>query len=321
MITLLLWAALLLQMETESLVTEPEAPFPAVLSDSIVVGRGVVSMCCDTSGDRLYAGTAHELLVYSTSDLSPIDFRRYTACISRAICTSPVEELLFAGICSPTAGVSVLTRDSLEELARIPLDETPDVLCSLPGGGWVYAACGEDSTIYRFNTSDFTVEDSIPCGGEPTALCLSPDGEYLYVTLGAPADRILVIDTHDDSIVHSFPTGCNPMGICISPGGEILYVTVAGDDYVASFDPATGAMADSVLIGSIPTGIAILPDGRFLYTANALGYSSTILCTSDMTVAGVTKSGFRGGSVCCSPDGDRVYTSSGQDGNVYITGY
>lgn len=316
-----LLVVLLMQMETDPLVMESEPSFPAVLSDSIVVGRGVVSMCCDATGDRLYAGTAHELFAYSTSDLSPIASRRYTVCVSRAICVSPTEDLLFAGICSPTAGVSVLTTDLLEELARVPLDETPDALCALPGGGFVYAACGEDSTLYRINTSDFTVEDSIKCGGEPTALCFSPAGEYLYVTLGAPADRILVIDTHDDTVVHSFSTSCNPMGICISPGGEKLYVTLTGDDYVASFDPATGAMVDSVLIGSIPTGIAILPDGRYLYTANGLGNSSTIVRTSDMTVAGVTRSGFRGGNVCCSPDGDRVYTSSGQDGNVYITGY
>jgi len=321
MIALLLFAALLSQMETEPLVMEPEAPFPAILSDSIVVGRGVVSMCCDISGDILYAGTAHELLAYSTSDLSLIDSRRFTACISSAMCTSPSEEILFAGICSPTASVAVLTTDFLEELARVPLDETPDALCSPPGGEFVYAACGEDSTVYRFNTSDFTVEDSVPCGGEPTSMCFSPAGEYLYVTLGAPADRILVIETHNASIVHSFSTGCNPVGICISPGGETLYVTVAGDDYLASFDPATGAMVDSVLIGSIPTGIAILPDGRYLYTANGLGYSSTIIRASDLTVVGVTKSGFRGGHVCCSPVGDRVYTSSGQDGNVYVTGY
>ncbi len=298
-----------------------EEPYPVISLDSIPTNRGVYSIISPPPGDRLYAGTSHELLVYAVPGYAKAGSRSYPGCISSGICTTPDGELLFLGICSPTAGISVLSLPRLEEIARVSLNETPDAMCADPDGRYMYAACGEDSTVWVISTSDFSTGEPVRCGGQPAALCPSPSGSYLYVTLGAPTDLIQVIDTETFTTAATWQTGCNPRGICTSPGGETLYLSLTGDDYVASYDAVDGVMIDSVLIGSIPTGIAILPDGRYLYTANGLGYSGTIIRTSDMTVAGSIQSGFRGGVVCVSPDGSRVYTASGQDGFIYVTGY
>jgi putative hemolysin len=298
-----------------------EEPYPHVWVDSIATGRGVLCINSPAPGDRLYAGTAHELLVYAVPGYAEAESKSYPGCISSGICATPDGELLFLGICSPTAGISVLSLPGLEEITRIPMEETPDAMCSDPGGRYIFAVCGDDSTFWRVSTSDFSIEGPVRCDGPPSAVCSSPSGENVYVALEAPADAIQVIDTEDLAKIATWQTGCNPGGICTSPGGEILYLSLTGDDYVASYDSGDGMMIDSVLIGSIPTSITILPDGRYLYTANGMGYSGTVIRTSDMTVAGSIRSGFRGGIVCVSPDGSRVYTASGQDGFIYVTGY
>jgi DNA-binding beta-propeller fold protein YncE len=292
-----------------------------VTVDSIDVGRGVLSLISPQPGDRVYAATAHTLHAWSVPGYTTAASRDYPGCLSSGICSSPDGSLLYVGICSPTAGISVLTLPGLEEVARIPTDGTPDAMCSSPDGRYVFAACGEDSTLIQLTVNGFTAGAEVKLAGEPAAVWPSPSGDRLYVPVSAPADLVQVIDPVTLVPDTTWLAGCNPGGICTSPDGSLVYLALTGDDYVASISSADGTLADSVLIGAIPTGLAILPDGSHLYTANAMGYSGTIIRASDMTVAGTITSGFRGGVVCTSPDGSRVYAASGQDGYIYVSGY
>jgi YVTN family beta-propeller protein len=296
--------------------------FPSTQLDSLEVGMGVYCIDCPSPGDRLYAGTSHELLAYSVPDGSEAASLEWPECISPAICSTPDGGTLALGICSPTPALCILMPPELDEIVRFALYATPDAACSSPAGDFIYAACGADSTLWTFDMEGLGTSTPVKCAGEPSDLCMSPSGDLIYVSLASPTDMVQVFRSSlVPREVDRWATGSNPNGICVSPDGSLLYVVLTGDEAVISMDTSSGTVADSVSVGSIPIGLAILPSGDYLYTANALGCSGTVIRTSDMTVVGSVQSGFRGGTVCVSPDGSLVFTASAQDGYIFVTGY
>lgn len=104
-------------------------------------------------------------------------------------------------------------------------------------------------------------------GSHPSALLLSPDEKYLYVTL-SNVDRVAVIDVARGKVVALLSTelpgeshgGTYPNALTVSPDGSKLFVADAGIDAVAVYDLAalhghiaTGAKGLLTPQGFIPT--------------------------------------------------------------------
>lgn len=121
----------------------------------------------------------------------------------------------------------------------------------------------------------------------PSAMALSPDGNYLYVT-ATNVDILVVFDAHTLATVAEVPLnvfdskpardqlqGLYPNGLAISPDGRRLYVADAGINAVQVID-ANPATASFRTLGFIPTGyyptaVTLSPDGTRLYVANGKG--------------------------------------------------
>ena len=81
------------------------------------------------------------------------------------------------------------------------------------------------------------------------------DGRYIW-TYDFPEDRVqaIAIDPHAVSVARTLPTGgTGPAhSLMLTPDRKTAWVNVAGDDYLAVLDLASGEVVDEVTTGKFP---------------------------------------------------------------------
>jgi len=138
-------------------------------------------------------------------------------------------------------------------------------------------------------------KSSIAPGSHPTAMLLSEDERWLYVTL-SNADEVVVIDRSQGKVVRHLSTrlpgqrygGSAPNALAMSADGSRLYVANAVSDSVAVFD-LTRTSASRQPIGFIPTQIfptALTIVGNDLLIASAKGTGTGPITTPLKTTDG-----------------------------------
>jgi YVTN family beta-propeller protein len=150
------------------------------------------------------------------------------------VLVGPEGRLLYV---SDWAGRRVLAIDpaDLRVVSRIPVGEHPNQM-ALHRDGRLFVACASDNSVSVIETKRGTVTERIstalfpnaPEGSTPDALCLSPDGETLYVA-NADNNCLAVIDiaSPNRSQVKGFiPTGWYPTSVAMTPDGKKILVGV-----------------------------------------------------------------------------------------------
>ena len=129
-------------------------------------------------------------------------------------------------------------------------------------------------------------EPEIP-GSHPSALLLSPDEQFLYVTL-ANADRVAVVSTASGRLVRLLDTtmrdqkypGTVPNALSQSADGKYLFVADAALNAVAVFDVSSMTVAEAApaqrAIGFVPTewfpsALAVIGDDLLIASAKGQG--------------------------------------------------
>jgi YVTN family beta-propeller protein len=143
--------------------------------------------------------------------------------------------------------VLVVDPESLRTIARISVGEHPNQLALHPSDNRLFVACASSNGVWVIDTAAETVEETIftplfpkaPEGSTPDALCVSPDGEFLYV---ANADNnciaVIEIEARRRSRVEGFiPTGWYPTSIATTPDGKQLLVGVGKGNRTGSNKP------------------------------------------------------------------------------------
>lgn len=108
--------------------------------------------------------------------------------------------------------------------------ETPlegsGALCA--GRGFVLCACGAERVIYRLHAQ--TLLPQGVCAGGPgmRAMCLSGDGERLYVLLSG-ADSVLMLSGKDGAPAALARVGVNPQSMRLDDTGERLIIAGGRD--------------------------------------------------------------------------------------------
>ena len=122
---------------------------------------------------------------------------------------------------------------------------------------------------------------TITLGIQPTAMAVSPDGQWLYVVSAAksqttafgPSEGLVSVlstqklETNPGSaLVGQAMAGCGPAGVVASPDGKMVWVTAQASNDLLGFSAAKlrtdpgHALAAQVQVGQTPTGV-ILADG------------------------------------------------------------
>lgn len=146
-------------------------------------------------------------------------------------------------------------------------------------------------SVIRLDAASWNPVKTIPVGGHPCAMLVSPDEKFLFVA-NANSDSVSVIEAISGKVVETIdckPDGKLPFGsgsnaLAISKDGKTLFVANGTGNCIAVValgkKSSTGGTADSSsVVGLIPTGwypgaIRLSGDGKKMFIANVKGHGS-----------------------------------------------
>jgi len=160
---------------------------------------------------------------------------------------------------------------------------------------------------------------TIPVGGAPAGVAVTPDGSKVYVTSGA--FNVAVIDTTTSAVtqIPVSPIGGFPTGVAVTSDGRKVYVTNQFDASVAVIDTATDMVTTIQNIASGPTGVAVTPDGGTVYVTDIFDNTVAVIATASNAVT--TRIPFGSSvpfGVGVTPDGSKVYVADEVGNNVAV---
>ncbi|AMV16285.1 alkaline phosphatase family protein [Planctomyces sp. SH-PL14] len=126
--------------------------------------------------------------------------------------------------------------ETLRTVARIPVGDHPNQIVVHPEDGRLFVACASSNGVWVIDPTAGVVQETIftalfpqsPEGSTPDALCLSADGETLFVA-NADNNCVAVIDVESPrrSAVQGYiPTGWYPTSLATTPDGKTLLVGI-----------------------------------------------------------------------------------------------
>lgn len=176
---------------------------------------------------------------------------------------------------------------------------SPIGLAISPNGRFLYVASSNSNMVTAFQVDSSGVLTLVPPAGSGTnpvssggtgltALALSPNGQFLYLTNGA-SNNLSIFRVEPSGLLTLIPPaslnpvptgGTAPNGLAIGVDGAHLYVAngsgtisvfAIGSTGLLTLVPASGAGQNPVpppATGLTPVALALSPDGQFLYVAN-----------------------------------------------------
>ncbi|MFE6866463.1 IPT/TIG domain-containing protein [Kitasatospora sp. NPDC057692] len=99
-----------------------------------------------------------------------------------------------------------------------------------------------------------------------------------------------------------------------APTAQLVYIANMRDNSVTAYDPATGAVAATIPVGTTPEGVAFSPDGTRVYVTNNGSDSVSVIDTATNTVTATIPVGRAPQPVAFSPDGSHAYVAHGAGG-------
>jgi YVTN family beta-propeller protein len=125
---------------------------------------------------------------------------------------------------------------------------------------FAYVTNSTSSNVSVIDTSTNQVLPTIPVGGIPIDVAITPDGAFAYVT-NFESFNVSVIDTSTNTeVLPRIPVGANPLGVAITPDGAFAYVVNHSNHNVSVIDTSTNTeVFPRIPVVSGPFGIAITP--------------------------------------------------------------
>jgi len=179
-----------------------------------------------------------------------------------------------------------------------------------------YVANSGDGTVTVIDAATNAPVATVPVGGEPVDLAVTPDGKRVYV-VDSVGESVTVLDTATNAqIGPPIPMGAKPRGIAITPDGLTAVISNSGDDTVTFLStPANGQLGPPVAVGEEPEGIGITPDGRLAFVAQKGGGLSAIDIAT-RTVVGTVPDALGPSRIAIGPRGGRGFVTNSASNSV-----
>lgn len=137
-------------------------------------------------------------------------------------------------------------------------------------GTRVYVSNQSDGTVSEVDLTTNTVLRTIPVGGHPQELVLSPGGTLLFVADESGSVQIWSLRAGRKRGEIAVPGGAFAMAV--SPDWRQLYISSSLGGAVYLIDWKTGATLKTVTTGGMPRRIAFAADGATAVVANEAGW-------------------------------------------------
>ena len=239
--------------------------------------------------------------------------------------------VLSSGVVKLSRTLQLVSRTVLA-YAVLMLGSVPAVLAAEPGwlgptslladraGAKLYVSEPAAGQVAVLRLPSGALEESVQVPGRPMGLCMSADGQRLYVTSALPRGTVTIIELSEHRSVGSVKVGHTPVAGVISPDGTHLYVCNRFDNSVSVVDLREGKTSATMGAGREPIGMVLAADGEKLFVANHLpagpadrGDVAATVTVIDTVLRKVEETirlpdgstGVRG--ICASPDGKYAY--------------
>lgn len=151
-----------------------------------------------------------------------------------------------------------------------------------PGKKQLFISCWGCDKILVFDLKTKSFVQKINVGDNPNEICLSKNGNYLFVS-NANDNSVSVIDTKQYKVIEvlnaalypNAPSGSTSNAVALSGDDKTLYVANADNNCLAVFDVSKPGFSKSkgfIPAGWYPTNIKVI--GKKIYVTNGKGFSS-----------------------------------------------
>jgi|ERR1041385_6415075 YVTN family beta-propeller protein len=198
----------------------------------------------------------------------------------------------------------------------IPGHWAKDILFT-PDGRFAYIANFSNNTVDIIDTTTYQVT-SIPVGGGPRRLCISPAADRVYVT-NYNTGSVSAIDTATQQLIATIPVGLSPEGIAITPNGQEVYSGNLRTDDVSVINTTTLTVVATIHTGDRPQRVVFSNDGSEAFVTNA-GTSNnvSVINTATHAVINTLPVGNNPFVMLVSQDGTKVYVTNSGDTTISV---
>ncbi|HUG82657.1 MAG TPA: beta-propeller fold lactonase family protein, partial [Bryobacterales bacterium] len=171
---------------------------------------------------------------------------------------------LNAGFLPPA--ISVIDLKSMQETARVPVEDAWLGLTFHPGGEKVYAGGATTAAVHEFSFQNGILKPSrtfpvVGAGKRQPAdfigdVALSPDGRFLYAA-NLFRDFITVMNAQTGFVVREIPTGRRPYRILFNRDGETFFVSHWAESAVGLYRMADGQLIERIAVGPHPADLVL----------------------------------------------------------------
>ncbi len=206
-------------------------------------------------------------------------------------------------------------------IGSIAVGKNPQGVAVNPVLQRVYVANQYDKTVSVLDmVSGAPVTTPVKVGGSATAIAVTPNGDYAYVTL-KDLSKVAVIDTHSNTVITTIKVGSGPSGIAFNSDGTRAYVTNGSTTTVSVIDTSSQKVVATVRVGSRPAAVVVSPeDGGWpvrVYVANTNSDSVSVIDPATNKVVATVKVGDAPHGLAISPDGGIICVTSYTGNSVY----
>lgn len=190
---------------------------------------------------------------------------------------------------------------------------TPPHVVFNPAGSRAYVTNQTGQSMSVIDVAGNTVLTTVSLTADGFNLITSADGQKIFVSVAT--GQVYVVDAGTNQIVDSIILGPAVNGFARHPKQNLIYISSRDAATVSEVSITSHKVARTFPTGGLPQRLAVSPNGRELLIANeTLGLDIWNLETGvrDTTV------GMPAYGLGLSPDGEKVYVTSGPGGFITI---
>jgi len=190
---------------------------------------------------------------------------------SNAIATTiTVGHAPYAVAVAPSGGFAYVTNRDDDTVSQIgtatdtvidefAVGQTPEGI--FVGFGLIYITNDVSESVSVYREIDFQPLATIPTGGSPLSVSVSPDGARAVV--GNDLDgSATIINTSTNAVVATVPVGSNPAGVAITPDSTRAVIANSTGASISVL-PLAGGSATTISVLGSPSAVAITPTPFF----------------------------------------------------------
>jgi len=237
-----------------------------VILDSVIIGKSWLGLTFSDDGKYLYASGGNDNIIirYAIKNNRLVNYdtirigKAWPVKISiTGLALDDSKNRLYA-VTKDDNSLYVLDTKEKKVVSKFQLDAEGYTCLMSPDHKTLYISCWGCQKVVLFSTVSQKVTGSIAVGSHPNDLCVSRNGQYLFVA-NADDNSVSVIDTRQNKVIETLntalypnsPAGSTTNSVALSSDEKTLYIANADNNCLAVFDITNPGASKSK--GFIPT--------------------------------------------------------------------